>query len=424
MKRRRLLPADPSTRSAGKPRRIVFVNRYYHPDLSATSQMLQGLAVRLAARGMTVEVVCSRQLYEDAAARLPAREVVDGVRIHRVWTTRFGRAGIAGRALDYLSFYAAAGWCLLRRVRSGDVLVAKTDPPLISLVACVVTRLRGAVLVNWLQDLFPEVAAGLAGPVLPHRAVAMLCHLRDASLRAASVNVVIGEKMRQRLLLRDISAAGIRVIANWADGDAIRPLPTGQSRLRGEFGLQQHFVVAYSGNLGRAHDVAAILEAATLLRHDPGTVFLMIGGGNGMSRLKQQSAGRGLGNFRFLPYQPQAALGDSLAAADVHLASLLPAMEGLILPSKCYGVFAAARPLVFIGDPQGEVATLIGSSACGHAVACGDGESLAQRLRELKADPGLCAQMGENAHKLYLARYSPDRSATAWVDALQLALQL
>ena len=87
--------------------------------------------------------------------------MIDGVEVHRVRTSTFGRGNLLGRALDYVSFYFAAGARLFGLVRAGDVVVAMTDPPLVSVLAGWVARLRGARLVNWLQDLFPEVATNL-----------------------------------------------------------------------------------------------------------------------------------------------------------------------------------------------------------------------------------------------------------------------
>ena len=142
--------------------KIVFVNRYFYPDHSATSQMLTELAFELARDGREVCVVTSRQRYEDPNAVLESRESVRGVQIHRIWTTRFGRSVLVGRALDYASFYLSSFGRLCALLRAGDVLVAKTDPPLISVVAMTATKFRGAFLVNWLQDLFPEVAMALS----------------------------------------------------------------------------------------------------------------------------------------------------------------------------------------------------------------------------------------------------------------------
>ena len=88
--------------------KLIFLNRYFHPDISATSQMLTSLAFHLASRGSEVHVITSRQRYDDPQADLPASESGSGVHIHRVWTSRFGRQVLAGRAIDYASFYLAA----------------------------------------------------------------------------------------------------------------------------------------------------------------------------------------------------------------------------------------------------------------------------------------------------------------------------
>ena len=141
--------------------KIIFVNRFYAPDHSATSQMLTDLATALAAGGADLQVVTSRLRYDDPSGSLPRHEVVDGVRVHRIWTSTFGRGSLAGRALDYVSFYLAASIKLIQLLRRDDVVVAMTDPPLISVPVGWVARLRGARAVNWLQDIFPEVAAEL-----------------------------------------------------------------------------------------------------------------------------------------------------------------------------------------------------------------------------------------------------------------------
>lgn len=144
--------SSPSSSTGGQAR-VVFVNRYYAPDVSATSQMLTDLAEALARDGLQITVVCSRQLYEDPHAVLAPRETTRGVSILRVYTTRFGRARLLGRALDYASFYVTATVLLLRVVRRADALVVKTDPPMLSLIGALVSFFKGARLVNWLQDL-------------------------------------------------------------------------------------------------------------------------------------------------------------------------------------------------------------------------------------------------------------------------------
>ena len=118
-------------------------------------------------QGLEVHVVCSRQLYDDPDAVLLEHETVFGVEVHRVWTSRFGRNRLIGRAFDYTSFYLTGAARLLKLLRTNDVVVAKTDPPLISIVAAAIAKVRGARLINWLQDVFPEVASHLGANPLP-----------------------------------------------------------------------------------------------------------------------------------------------------------------------------------------------------------------------------------------------------------------
>lgn len=400
-----------------RDRKIVFVNRYFHPDRSATSQMLSDLAFGLARRGFAIHVVCSRQRYDEARARLEPRECVHGVTVHRVWSTRFGRERLIGRAVDYASFYASSTLQLLRLVAGGDTLVALTDPPLISLPAAWVAALKRARLVNWLHDVFPEVATLLGANPLPAWADALLRRWRDRSLRAAAANVVLGLRMHELLARRGVPGGKLHVIENWAASEAARD--TGApSSLRARLGLGGKFVVGYSGNLGRAHDFATVLEAASLLRPDPDVAFLMIGGGAGMTALKAAVRERGLDNFSFLPLQPREALDDALRAADVHWLSLAPALEGLIVPSKLYGILAAGRAVIFIGDPEGEVARIIGPAAAGVAVPVGQAAELARLIAALKADPPGCARLAQGAQRLYHERYAGSRSLERWTELL------
>ena len=402
--------------------KLIFVNRYFHPDLSATSQMLSDLAFHLAARGREVHVVTSRQRYDDAAARLAAIETRDGVRIHRVWTSRFGRGWLPGRALDYFSFYVAAAIRIARLAGNGDLVIAMTDPPLVSFPSALAARLRGARLVNWLQDVFPEIAAQLGMRAARGPLGALARWARGYSLRAAALNVVLGERMREVVARLEPGCRGrLAVIHNWADGKALHPLPPGARSLRAEWGFEGKFVVAYSGNMGRVHDFDTLLAACERLRAQADIRFLFIGDGYHRPRLEQEVRRRDLLNVTFQPYQARGRLAESMGAADAHLVSLLPALEGLVVPSKFYGIAAAGRPAIFVGDPEGEIARILRDNHCGLVVAAGDGKGLADAILALRDKPALRAEMGANARAAFEARYDRAHAMTLWESALERA---
>src|SRR5713101_2413901 len=92
-------------------KRLIFLNRFFYPDHSATSQILSDLTFHLAASGADVHVITSQQLYDSPRASLPKNDLVNGVHVHRVVTTGFGRSALAGRALDYASYYGSMWRC-------------------------------------------------------------------------------------------------------------------------------------------------------------------------------------------------------------------------------------------------------------------------------------------------------------------------
>jgi len=350
--------------------KIIFINRYFYPDHSATSQMLSDLAFGLVSQiqDKEIHIVTSQQRYDDASAKLPAYEQIDHVHIHRVKTTQFGRQNLIGRAGDYLSFYISAAIKLFQLTKKGDTLVAKTDPPLISVIAAIIAKLKRAHLVNWLQDLFPEVAAELGIKLASGIVYKILKGIRNKTLNLAKMNVVIGDLMAERLRKEGIAENKITVIHNWADGEQIKPVPHKQNPLRKEWGLDGKFVVGYSGNLGRSHDFSTILAAAEVLKDNENIKFLFIGGGAQLPDIEKQCKEKELSNVLFKPYQPRENLDQSLSVSDVHLISLKPELEGLIVPSKFYGVLAAGRPVIFIGDKEGEIAKIIDQHNCGYVI--------------------------------------------------------
>lgn len=393
--------------------KIIFVNRYFSPDHSATSQLLSDLAFDLASRGQDIHVITGGQLYTDPRASLLSEEVICGVKVHRVRTSRFGRMRLWGRMLDYLTFYLGATWHLLRSIQPGDVVVAKTDPPMMSVCAAWAAKFRKGILVNWVQDLFPEVATSL--DVAGVRFLApMLKRLRNASLQQSRSNVVLGGRMAQRLRDEGVPSDRITVIENWADGDVIQPVPRADNPLLREWGLEDKFVMGYSGNMGHVHEFKTMIDAAELVKDEAAIAFVFIGSGIARPWLEDEVARRGLKNVHFHPYQPAGRLRWSLSVPDVHFVSLRPTLEGLIVPSKFYGIAAAGRPIIHIGDPDGEIARILEREQCGWNYCIGEVGPLAQCIRGLSQRRDEAAEAGSRARLAFDRQYTRSHALKHW----------
>ena len=411
--------------------------------------MLSDLAFELAAKGHNVQVITSRLTYEGDRMLSP-QERVANVAVSRVPTTAFGRDNLLGRTLDYFTFYLSAGFRLALDAQRGDVVVVKTDPPMLSVVAGPIAWVKGARYINWLQDLFPEVATalGVGNAKTQKWAISLLRRIRDLTLRFAASNVVIGERMAERIRKCRVPGERITIIANWADGKQIHPVERRSNALRKEWNLKDAFVVGYSGNLGRAHNFETFLTAVAHLEARQKAMskapafanagdgaaqdrsqeevssyqdvrWLFIGGGAQTEKLKRAARERGFGSMVFRPYQPRERLSDSLSAPDVHLISLKPDLEGLIVPSKYYGIAAAGRPAIFVGHPEGELARIIRDSGTGFVVRDGDGAGLAEAILELARNPELAAEQGSRARRLFETKYEFAHAVTAWESLIR-----
>lgn len=378
--------------------RLVFLNRFYWPDEPATGQLLADLAEALAAAGHEVTVVASRPSPQSTAA-----ETHRGVRIVRVGSMRSGRRGLAAKAADFATFWCGAVWRALRLARPGTTLVALTDPPLLGVGAWFAARLRGARLVHWVQDIYPELAIELAG----QRWLRALRPLRDAAWRGAERCVTLGDDMAAVLRRAGVAPARLSVVPNWA--------PSG---LHGEPPrAAADFVVGYSGNLGRVHDLDPVLDLAERLLPDPRIRFLFTGDGARRPALEAAVARRGLRNVAFRPPAPRAGLGAALAEADLHLVTLLPGCERYVFPSKLYGIAAVGRPVLFIGPRDCEIARVVRDGGFGLAATRDELATLAANLTALVADTPARARMAANA-----LRFAAAHSATVAIAHWQRLL--
>ena len=403
-----------------KPPSILFINRVYPPANGATGQLLSDLASALANRGHHVTVLTSGSVFS-----APRSEVRDGVRVERVTSAEFTRASHWRRALSYLSLYPAFLLRALRLPRT-DVVVTLTDPPLLVVLGAMLQALRGARHVHWAQDLYPELAEELAVLRRDGWLVRVLRFASTTALRRANRIVAVGRCMKARLVARGIAAECVAVIPNWgqeANAESRTGLLAG-TQFRREHGLTDRFVIMYSGNLGLAHPFEAMLDAAGELQtSSPEALLLFVGDGPRLSWVKEHVLRRRLENVRFLPFQPREQLSESLAAADIHLASMLPELCGLVVPSKVCGIAAAGRPCVFLGPAESEAAHFLSHNDCGDVLPDAKGPCLAACLQEWMADTTRLHAAGERAGAA-AAAIDLDHAAAEFSNAIRRACGL
>ena len=398
--------------------RILAINHYYPPDTAQSAWILSDLCQDLAARN-PVLVICGRPSYDVSggpgrAAGRPIEPGADGVDVYRAWSTTFARSSMLGRLTNYASFLGSAVIGTFTASRP-DIVLTMTDPPIVAGVAALVSLVRRVPFLYIVQDVHPDAA--VAQGLLANRTAiwAFEC-LSGFLLARATIIVAVGRDMQTRLERHGVDPAKIRVIENWADEAIIRPI-SGESRFRRSLGLSDAFVVMHSGNVGHSQNLDLLRDAAAVWREAPRIRFLIVGQGATRQRLETRVRGESLDNVTFRGYRPREDLSDTLAAGDVHYIGMVPALSGAVVPSKLYGIMAAARPFVAAVEPGTEPAMVAEATGCGVRVDPTDAEALADAILRLARQPSERAAMGIAALETYRARYTRT-IATARYEAL------
>ena len=242
-------------------------------------------------------------------------------------------------------------------------------------------------------------------------------------LRRASSVVVLGREMENLILKkgrgRSSLAAKIRVIHVWSDDRRIAPVEKKENPLRQRWNLEGKFVISYSGNMGRFHDMETIMETARELADIDDMCFLFIGEGQKKKWMEGYSERWNLTNCRFRTYVPRRELGISLACADVGLVSLMPGQAGLSEPSKTFGILAAGVPVIAVVPPQSEIVRIIREYDCGIIVEPNDVKGLTKAVKRLYFDSDATARLAKNAVRAVREKYSLKNAAAEYFDLIR-----
>ncbi len=377
--------------------RVLLINQVFYPDVAATAQHGHDLARDLVKHGHEVTAISSRSIYGTKGASLEEIEEVDGIRIHRVGRSLFGKAGILARIADFGLFYVFAVVKAMLLPRH-DVVVCFTTPPFIALVGRMLRLFKGTRFVYWVMDLYPDlpIACGvMRRNSIPSR---FFEAINRSCLRAADADVVLGRCMADLVRSKGVPEDKIHLIGVWSDQEEVKPIERSKNGYRSEWNVGDRVLVMYSGNFGIGHDVETFLEAARRLKDDDRVRFAFVGGGKRKATVEEFIAHHGLESTCVLaPYQPRERLDELLSAADVHLVSLLEGIEGIMVPSKLFGILAAGRPAIFIGSPESEIAKVVVENECGLAIRQGEVDQLVDGIRAYADDPASCEAAGARA---------------------------
>jgi len=309
------------------------------------------------------------------------KEVIDGVRIHRVYTYPALHRSYLWRVISFLSFVLSS---IVAGLRTRDVdMVVGTSPPLPQACsAWLVAALKRRPLLLEIRDLWPDFAIDMG--ILTNPLLVATARMLERFLYKHATHILVNSPAYQSILMeKGVPEEKISLIPNGVDATMFDVERDKQS-LREELNLGDRFVVTYSGALGEANDIPTLLKAADRLRNRPDIVFLLVGDGKKRVELESIVERNNLENVLFIGSRPKSEIPGILAASDACVAILqdIP-MFMTTYPNKLFDYMAAGRPIIMAID--GVARSVVENADCGVISRPGEAADIVKAV-ELLAD--------------------------------------
>ena len=379
-----------------KPRLWV-VSELYYPEQTSTGYFLTRIAEGLT-DAFDVQVICGKPSYSERGVVTRRREDRNGTTIHRMRATHFNKDRLVLRALNALTLAFTATVFALRHFQRGDRMLVVTNPPTLPPILGLIARFKGVSSVLLVHDVYPEVLVATKMMRSDGTAFSLASAFFNRTLAGFDRIAVLGRDM-QALIKRKLRAIGadrpVEIIPNWGDIDEIASIDRTANPFAIENGLADKVVIQFSGNIGRTHDIALLLEVAKRVEDLTEVVFLFVGyGGQAASVVEHKAA-----NILYLPRQPRDRLNQMLACSNLTVIAFKDAMKGVSVPSRMYNVMAAGVPIAAVAEADAEVSMTITENRAGWHIAPGDADALERLVRDIATPAGRseAARRGQNA---------------------------
>lgn len=406
-------------------KKLLIYAHYYIPDTAATGQILCELAEGMLDK-FDITVICVVPSYlgtieSQYKVQKYYEENINGVKVLRIRVPEFNKADKKSRVRNILSYFFGAIVATFK-VGKIDYVFSISQPPILGGLLGVWGKwVKHTKFIYNIQDFNPEQVMGV-GYTKNKFIMNIMMMLDKFSCKGSDLVITVGRDLVETMIHRFNGRKGPKtvMINNWIDEKKIIPLAANHPKVfeyKKKYGLDNKFVIMYSGNIGLYYDLenlirvlkkyrkgytlTGVYEEGPKTRDGREVVFAFVGSGSVLDKLMIYSEKHHFENIIFIPYQDKADLIYSLNAGDIHWCVNVKGMKGVSCPSKVYGIMAVGKPIIGVLEDGTEVRGLIEECKCGKCCEPGDYGAVAEIIGWYIENAGTdeVMQMGMNGRK-------------------------
>ncbi|TWU67009.1 putative glycosyl transferase [Crateriforma conspicua] len=388
-------------------RTLWVVSELYAPEDASTAHLVTQIAEGLF-EDFSVKVICAQPTYNARGQKAPSREVLNGVVVSRIFSTTFPKDRLVLRFLNVATACVSFALRMLLNFRRGDAVLVVTNPPPLPFLASLAARVRGAQTCLLIHDVYPDVFVP-TGFLKNDSFVFRGMNWATAGLyRTVDAIIVLGRDMKRRVLSKSaIDENKVFVVQNWADIEMQR-VPDAENSVRKSLKNADSFIVQYSGNMGRTHDLNVVAEAAEALEHRgvEKIHWMICGWGAGKVPFQRLCERKDLKSVAIYPPFPRELVPQVISLPDVAIISFVEGMSGISVPSRMYNILACGCPIIAVTEKDSELALAITEDRIGWVLPPGDAESLANLVERISRSPDELEEIRKRCIDIANMKYS------------------
>lgn len=418
---------------SGKKKILIYAH-YYIPDTASTGQILRELAEGMLDK-FDVTVICVVPSYlgtvEDKyKTQMFYKENINGVEILRIRVPEFSKTNTMSRIKNILTYFFGAMIATFK-IGKQDYVFSISQPPILGGLLGVWGKwMKRAKFIYNIQDFNPEQV--LAVNFSKNKLITGTMMFFDKfSCRQSNLIITVGRDLVQSVhnRFKGKKVPKTVMINNWIDEKEIYPVKANHPKVvafKEKYGLQDKFVIMYSGNIGLYYDLENLMKVIEQVKPGAKTadgrevVFAFVGAGTVLDKLVAYKEEKHMDNVVFIPYQDKADLIYSLNAGDVHWCVNAKGIKGVSCPSKYYGIAAVAKSVLAVLEKDSEIRCIIEETNGGLCAEPGDYEAVAQNLMWFieNAGTGKVVAMGERSRENLVKNLTRDVSVKKYAEEI------
>ncbi len=405
--------------------KVVILTQYFPPEMGAAQNRIHALAQAFLDRGHKVTVLTALPnyptgtIFENYKNVYKAKEKVGDIEVIRSWLYVHKSRSAATSLISFLSFALTAYNVGRREIKSADLLLWEYPPLFLGYTALKLAKLWNAKIITNIADMWTQALG--EQKIIKSRFILEKFEAFEKRIMAQSTAVTCQTEGLRENIKSAMPSLDPILWPNGADPERFNPR-TPSPEIKRLYGIENQFVVGYSGLHGRNHNLRLILDTAKLLQDNKDILFLFCGDGYEKEMLIKYARDNKIDNVRFHDPVNQAQLPDLLSLFNIGIVihKNLPGLR-IVRSAKLFELMSMEIPILHCSESEG--AEIVRKANAGVVVPEDDPQKVADAILAMRNSDQL-KLWGANGRKYVQENFDRRRISAEVVEKIEQIMKV